>query len=138
MLKGQTIGMQRMACLRAGSAVRIIVHQRMADGSKVYAYLVRASGEKTDLEQRAAAVGCQNLVGRFGVFAARVINTAFDDTALLAGDRRPQASARYSFSTCCWLSQCCTTGSLAKITRPEVLRSKRDTGCIPALMPLAS
>ena len=88
MLKGQTIGMQRMARLGAGSAVKIVVYERMADGSKVHAYLVRASGEKTDLEQRAAAVGCQNLVGCFGVFAARVINTAFDDTAFLAGDGR--------------------------------------------------
>ena len=58
MLKDQTIGMQRMACLRAGSSVKIVVYERMADGSKVYAYLVRASGKKTNLEQRAAAVGC--------------------------------------------------------------------------------
>ena len=77
-----------MACLRAGSAVKIVIYERMADGSKVYAYLVRASGEKTDLEQRMITVGCQNLIGCFGVFAAFVINAAFDDTALLAGDRR--------------------------------------------------
>ena len=88
MLKGQTIGMQRMARLGAGSAVKIVVYERMADGSKVDTYLVRASGEKTDLEQCAASVGCQNLIGCFSVFAARVINTAFDDTAFLAGDRR--------------------------------------------------
>ena len=88
MLKGQTIGMQRMARLRAGSSVKIVVYERMADGSKVDTYLVRASGKKTNLEQRAAAVGCQNLVGCFGVFAARIINAAFDDTAVLAGDRR--------------------------------------------------
>ena len=88
MLKGQTIGMQRMARLRAGSSVKIVIYERMADGSKMYAYLVRASGEKTDLEQRAAAVGCHTLVGCFSVFAARVINTAFDDTAVLTGNRR--------------------------------------------------
>ena len=58
MLKGQTIGMQCMARLGAGSAVKIVVYERMADGSKVYAYLVRASGKKTNLEQRTAAVGC--------------------------------------------------------------------------------
>ena len=87
MLKGQTIGMQRMARLGAGSAVKIVVYERMADGSEVYAYLVRASSEKTDLEQRMITVGCQNLIGCFGVFTAFVINTAFDDTALLAGDR---------------------------------------------------
>ena len=58
MLKGQTIGMQRMASLRAGSAIEIVVYDRMADGSKVDTYLVRASGKKTNLEQRAAAVGC--------------------------------------------------------------------------------
>ena len=58
MLKGQTIGMQRMARLGAGSAVKIVVYERMADGSKMDTYLMRASGEKTDLEQRAAAIGC--------------------------------------------------------------------------------
>ena len=58
MLKGQTIGMQRLARLRAWSSVKIVVYERMADGSKVDTYLVRASGKKTDLEQRAAAVGC--------------------------------------------------------------------------------
>lgn len=111
MLKGQTIGMQRMARLVAGSAVKIVVYERMADGSKVYAYLVRASGKKTNLEQRAAAVGCQNLVGCFSVFAVRVINTAFDDTAVLAGNRcfdntfavfKASAGQRQIFlSTCC-------------------------------------
>ena len=65
--------MQRMARLRAGSTVKIVVYERMADGSKMDAYLVRASGEKTNLEQRAAAVDCQNLIGCFGVFAARVV-----------------------------------------------------------------
>ena len=43
--------MQRMARLGAGSAVKIVVYERMPDGSKVHAYLVRASGKKTDLEQ---------------------------------------------------------------------------------------
>ena len=51
-------------------------------------YLVRASGEKTDLEQRMIAVRRQNLIGCFGVFAARVVNAAFNDTAFLAGDGR--------------------------------------------------
>ena len=58
MLEGEAVGMQRMARLGAGSAVKIVVYERMADGGKVHAYLVRASGKKTDLEQRAAAVGC--------------------------------------------------------------------------------
>ena len=58
MLEGQAVGMQCMACLGAGSAVKIVIDQRMADGSKVDTYLVRASSEKTNLEQRAAAVGC--------------------------------------------------------------------------------
>lgn len=148
MLKGQTIGMQRMACLRAGSTVKIIIDQRMADGGKVHAYLVRASGKKTNLEQRAAAVGCQNLVGCFGVFAARIINAAFDDTALLAGDRRfdntfavfkASAGQRQIFLFNLLLAQPVLNNRLlGKITRPEVLRSKRDTGCIPASMPLAS
>ena len=88
MLEGEAVGMQRMARLGAGSAVKIVVYERMADGSKVDTYLMRASGEKTHLEQGTAAVRGQNLVGRFGVFAARVINTAFDDAAFLAGDRR--------------------------------------------------
>lgn len=79
--------MQCMARLGAGRAVKIVVYERMADGSKVDTYLVRASGKKTNLEQRAAAVSGQNIVGCFGVFAARVINTAFDDTAVLAGNR---------------------------------------------------
>ena len=48
--------MQRMARLRAGSAVKIVVYERMADGSKMDAYLMRASGEKTNLEQRMIAV----------------------------------------------------------------------------------
>ena len=48
--------MQRMACLGAGSAVKIVIYERMADGSKMNAYLVRASGEKTDLEQRMITV----------------------------------------------------------------------------------
>ena len=48
--------MQRMARLGAGRAVKIVVYERMADGSKMYAYLVRASGEKTNLEQRVITV----------------------------------------------------------------------------------
>lgn len=51
MLEGEAVGMQRMARLGAGSAVKIVVYERMPDGSKVHAYLVRASGKKTDLEQ---------------------------------------------------------------------------------------
>ena len=58
MLKGEAVGMQCMARLGAGRAVKIVIYERMADGSKVDTYLVRASGKKTDLEQRAAAVGC--------------------------------------------------------------------------------
>ena len=56
MLEGEAVGMQRMACLGAGSAVKIVIYERMADGSKMNAYLVRSSGEKTDLEQRMITV----------------------------------------------------------------------------------
>ena len=48
----------------------------------------------------------------------------------LSAGNVPVTIPKYFFMTSCWESRNWIRGSFAKMTRPEVLRSKRETGWI--------
>lgn len=70
--QGQPKGVQRGPTdpVRLFNAVQPVAHERMTDGGKVYAKLVRASGIRHEPEQRNAAPAFKRIIPGFGGRAA--------------------------------------------------------------------